>query len=47
MLEAGVSEVILRSTMGHRSPEMTHLYSSVSIEAKQSVARQVLGRIVD
>lgn len=47
MLEAGVSEVLLRSTMGHRSPEMTHLYSSVSVEAKQSAAAKVLAGIVE
>ena len=44
-IQAGVSEVVLRSQVGHRSPEMTHLYSSVETEAKAKSARRALGDI--
>lgn len=46
MLEAGVSEVLLRSTVGHRSPEMTHLYASVTIDAKHQASKMALGAII-
>ena len=45
-VQAGVSEVVLRSQVGHRSPEMTHLYSSVETAAKLDAARRALGDIV-
>ena len=45
-VQAGVSEVVLRSQVGHRSPEMTHLYSSVETDAKLDAARRALGDIV-
>lgn len=47
LVEGGASEVVIRSTMGHRSPEMTHLYSSVTTDAKHEVSTRALGSLVN
>ena len=44
MQEVGVNPVVLRSQMGHSSPEMTNRYSGVSIEAKCKAVKGLIAK---
>ena len=46
LVESGVSEYLVRSQMGHRSPEMTELYAGFSVDQKHDAVSTALDGVV-